>query len=88
MMGQIASPRALSEKYYMYLWAEQVLNLSLQTSHAFIRDDLRGEIAVSHSRFNNPIWSGLDQAERREYPFAADMFYIECEISGQVTSLF
>jgi len=62
-MGKIASPRALSEKYYMYLWADQVLNLSFQTSHTLIRDDLQAEIKVSHSRFQNPLWSGLDQYE-------------------------
>ncbi len=62
-MGKVASPKALSEKYYMYLWAEQVLNVSLETSHALIRDDLRGELKVTHSQFKNPVWSGLDQYE-------------------------
>jgi hypothetical protein len=62
-MGRLASPMALSEKYYMYNWAEQVLNISLETSHSFIRDDLRGEIKVMHSRFQNPVWNGLDQYE-------------------------
>ncbi len=61
--GKVASPRALSEKYYMYLWADQVLNLSLETSHALIRDDLRGELKITHSRFQNPVWNGLDQYE-------------------------
>ena len=62
-MVRLASPMALSEKYYMYNWAEQVLNISLETSHSFIRDDLRGEIKVMHSRFQNPVWNGLDQYE-------------------------
>ncbi len=60
MLGQVASPNALGEKYYMYLWADQVLNVSLQTSHTIIRDDIRGEFTIIHSRFNNQIWSGLD----------------------------
>ncbi|MCF6239280.1 MAG: patatin-like phospholipase family protein, partial [Candidatus Marinimicrobia bacterium] len=60
-MGKITSPNALSEKYFMYLWAEQVLNLSLETSHAFIRDDLRAVLKFTHSRFRDPVWSGLDQ---------------------------
>jgi len=62
-MGKVASPRSLSEKYYMYLWADQVLNLSIQTSHTLLRDDLQAEIKVSHSRFQDQVWSGLDQYE-------------------------
>lgn len=62
-MGKVASPRALSEKYYMYLWADQILNLSIQTSHTLLRDDLQAEIKVSHSRFQDQVWSGLDQYE-------------------------
>ncbi|MEA3288050.1 MAG: patatin-like phospholipase family protein [Candidatus Marinimicrobia bacterium] len=60
-MGKVASPKALAEKYFMYLWAEEVLNLSLELSHALFRDDIRGEIKMGHSRFNNPVWSGIDQ---------------------------
>lgn len=63
MMGQVSTPRALSEKYYMYMWAEQALNLSLETSHSLFRDDLQGEIKLCHSRFQDPVWSGLDQYE-------------------------
>ncbi len=63
MMGQVASPKALSEKYYMYNWADKVLNLSLETSHTLFREDLQGEIKLSHSRFQHPIWSGLDAYE-------------------------
>ncbi len=62
-MGKVASPHALSEKYYMYNWADQVLNLSLLTAHALIRDDIRGEIEVMHSQFQNPVWSGLKPYE-------------------------
>ena len=63
MMGRISSPVALSEKYYMYLWAEKTLNVSIQASHSLIRDDLKGELKLSHSRFQNPVWSGLDEYE-------------------------
>lgn len=63
MMGQLSNPEALDEKYYMYMWAERVLNLSLETTHVLVRDDLRGEIKLSHSRFQNPVWRGLDQYE-------------------------
>jgi len=58
--GKVASPNALVEKYYLYLDAERVLNVSLETSHALIRDDLRGEIKLTHSRFQDPVWNGLD----------------------------
>ena len=61
MMGHVATPAALNEKYYMYMWGEQVLNLSLHTSHAIIRDDLRGELTLTHSRFQNPVWNGINQ---------------------------
>ena len=65
MMGQVMSPRALSEKYYMYTWADKVLNLSLETSHTLLREDLLGELKMSHSRFQHPLWSGLDAYENR-----------------------
>ncbi|MCF7921276.1 MAG: patatin-like phospholipase family protein [Candidatus Marinimicrobia bacterium] len=63
MMGQLSNPEALDEKYYMYMWAERVLNLSLETSHVLVRDDLRVELKLSHSRFQDPVWRGLDQYE-------------------------
>jgi len=65
MMGQVASPKALNEKYYMYMWAEQVINLSFETSHTLLRDDLQGEIKLNHSRFQDPVWSGLEQYENK-----------------------
>jgi len=63
-MGQVVSPKALSEKYYMYNWTKKVLNVSLQTAHRLFRDDLRAEITMIHSRFQDPVWHGLDQYER------------------------
>ncbi len=65
MLGQVLSPKALGEKYYMYTWADKVLNLSLETSHTLLREDLLGEVKMSHSRFQHPIWSGLDAYENR-----------------------
>ncbi len=62
-MGKVASPKALSQKYYMYLWADEVLNLSLELSHKLLRDDLRGEMSLIHSTFQNPVWTGLNQYE-------------------------
>jgi len=61
MMGQVSNPWALSEKYFMYMRAEAALNASLESSHTLFRDDLRAEVRLIHSRFQNPVWSGLDQ---------------------------
>ncbi|MCF7824661.1 MAG: patatin-like phospholipase family protein [Candidatus Marinimicrobia bacterium] len=65
MLGQVSSPKALSEKYFMYMWAEEVLNLSVETSHTLFRDDLLGEVKLSHSRYQEPFWRGLDQYEEK-----------------------
>jgi len=63
-MGKVASPKALSEKYFMYLWADEVLNMKLELSHTLVRDDIRGEVTLGHSRFKNSVWDGLDQYEK------------------------
>lgn len=63
VLGHVANAEALQEKYYMYMWAEEVLNLSFETSHTIYRDDLLGELKLTHSRFQGPTWLELDQYE-------------------------
>ena len=60
-MGKVTAPQALTQKYYMYLGAEQVLNFMLEVAHPIVRDDLLVEFKVNHSRFSKAFWSGLDQ---------------------------
>jgi hypothetical protein len=62
-MGTVMTPRAFQEKYYMYSWAEEVANITAQLSHAILREDIRTELRLNHSKFSQAVWEGLNQYE-------------------------